>query len=270
MARDSRASYLPFQTNVTKEKGKSEVRQSMRESLSCREFCTISEPVSGKEIGSAGREKVTSETRVAPPSLAPGMRSSTGVPYEDRRRGPRAAAAAPAPMSSSGGRPEEWHALERAVFSRGGNVIELAGRAETRKERRRNPERNKPAGPLVLIVDADAALCRDVKDHLAACGYEVTVLHSAGEARAALSAFTPALVITDLEGEERPGYELCARMKATPRLQHVPVMLLTYSAHPRDYARARSLGAVVCMAKPFDVERLGHVVQLLVPVARGS
>jgi hypothetical protein len=46
------------------------------------------------------------------------------------------------------------------------------------------------------------------------------------------------------------------------------VMLLTSSAYPSDYSNAHSLGAVVCMAKPFRQERLGHMVRLLAPNAR--
>ncbi len=62
-----------------------------------------------------------------------------------------------------------------------------------------------------------------------------------------------------------PGYDICAHCKATPRLQSMPVMLTTSSAYPSDYASAHSLGAVVCMAKPYRQERLGHVVKLLAP-----
>jgi CheY-like chemotaxis protein len=77
--------------------------------------------------------------------------------------------------------------------------------------------------------------------------------------------FTPALLISEIEGEELPGYDLCAHVKSTPRLQTVPVVLTTSSAYPSDYANAHSLGAVVCMAKPFRCDRLGHVVRLLAP-----
>ena len=90
-------------------------------------------------------------------------------------------------------------------------------------------------------------------------------LSSAAEAHHVLEMFTPALLIAEIEGEDLPGYELCAYVKGTPRLQTVPVMLMTSSAYPSDYANAHSLGAVVCIAKPYRQERLGHVVRLLAP-----
>jgi len=122
-----------------------------------------------------------------------------------------------------------------------------------------------PNKPLVLAVDADGALRESLKTYLTNEGYEVIAVSSAREAHEVLDARTPALVIAEIEGDDLPGYDLCAHIKATPRLQAVPVMLMTRSAYPSDYANAHSLGAIVCMAKPYRQERLGHVVRLLAP-----
>jgi CheY-like chemotaxis protein len=122
-----------------------------------------------------------------------------------------------------------------------------------------------PVRPLILVMDADAALRESLKTYLTNDGYDVIVVGSAREARAVLDVHTPALLIAEIEGEDLPGYDLCAHVKATPRLQTVPVMLMTRSAYPSDYANAHSLGAIVCMAKPYRQERLGHVVRLLAP-----
>jgi CheY-like chemotaxis protein len=119
--------------------------------------------------------------------------------------------------------------------------------------------------PLVVIVDKDSALRESLKAYLTAEAYDVIALSSASEAHHVLEMFTPALLIAEIEGEDLPGYELCAYVKGTPRLQTVPVMLMTSSAYPSDYANAHSLGAVVCIAKPYRQERLGHVVRLLAP-----
>ena len=123
----------------------------------------------------------------------------------------------------------------------------------------------KPDKPLIIAVDKDPALRESLKAYLTGEGYEVIVLSNAAEAHHALEMFTPALLIAEIEGDDLPGYELCAYAKATPRLQTVPVMLMTSSAYPSDYANAHSLGAVVCIAKPYRQERLGHVVRLLAP-----
>ena len=119
--------------------------------------------------------------------------------------------------------------------------------------------------PLVLALDAEASTRESLKTYLANEGYDVITVTNAQEARDVLNQCTPSLLIAEIEGEGMPGYDLCSHCKATPRLQGVPVMLTTSSAYPSDYASAHSLGAVVCMAKPYRQERLGHVVRLLAP-----
>jgi CheY-like chemotaxis protein len=120
--------------------------------------------------------------------------------------------------------------------------------------------------PLVLAVDADAALRDSLKSYLQNEGYQVIAVSTSAEARDVLDMFTPALVIAEVEGEGLPGFDICAHVKSSSRLRNIPVVLVTRSAYPSDYSTAHSVGAVVCMAKPFKQERLGHVVRLLAPL----
>jgi CheY-like chemotaxis protein len=125
-----------------------------------------------------------------------------------------------------------------------------------------------PQKTLVLLVESEFAIRDNTKTFLTAQGYQVIAVSEASDAREVLNLFTPALLIAEIEGEGLPGFDLCAHVKATPRLRHIPVMLTTRSAYPSDYSSAHSLGAVVCMAKPYRQERLGHVVSLLAPHPR--
>jgi len=123
-----------------------------------------------------------------------------------------------------------------------------------------------PKKPLVLAMDSDPAIRESLKDFLTDEGYDVIAVNNSSDARDVLNLFTPALVIAEIEGEGLPGYAVCAHVKGTPRLQRTPVVLTTSSAYPSDYSSAHSLGAVVCMAKPYKQERLGHIVRLLAPL----
>jgi CheY-like chemotaxis protein len=128
---------------------------------------------------------------------------------------------------------------------------------------------NEPAKkPLVLAVDSDTQLRESLKMYLENEGYDVIAVSNATDAREVLDLFTPSLLVAEIEGQglERPGYDLCGHVKATWRLRNVPVVLTTFSAYPSDYSQAHSLGAIVCMAKPYKQERLGHVVRLLAPL----
>jgi CheY-like chemotaxis protein len=119
--------------------------------------------------------------------------------------------------------------------------------------------------PVVLAVDGEVAVRESLKCCLEKEGYEVIALSSAKEGRNVLDMMTPALIIAEVEGEGLPGYDLCAHVKQTPRLRHIPVVLTTGSAYPSDYSNAHSLGAVVCMAKPYKQERIAHIARLLAP-----
>jgi len=129
-----------------------------------------------------------------------------------------------------------------------------------------SPERSSPKKPLIVAMDADPGIRETLKDYLTGEGYEVIAVNNTSDARDVLNLFTPALVIAEIEGEGLPGYAVCAHVKGTPRLQRIPVVLTTSSAYPSDYSSAHSLGAVVCMAKPYKQERLGHIVRLLAPL----
>jgi CheY-like chemotaxis protein len=119
--------------------------------------------------------------------------------------------------------------------------------------------------PLVLAVDADDAVRDTMKTFLSSEGYDVIAVSTGAEAREILKKFTPSLLIAEVEGEDLPGFDLCAHVKSDNRLKHIHVLLTTRSGNPTDYSNAHSLGAVVCMAKPYKQDRLGHVVRLLVP-----
>jgi chemotaxis family two-component system response regulator PixH len=119
--------------------------------------------------------------------------------------------------------------------------------------------------PLVLAVDADKTARESLRNYLTSEGYDVIAVKNAPDAREVLNHFTPALLIAEVEGEGLPGFELCVFVKSTEKLKKIPVLLTTRNGNPTDYSNAHSLGAVVCMAKPYRQERLGHVVRLLAP-----
>ena len=144
----------------------------------------------------------------------------------------------------------------------GRRAVAIALKVVKRKRGHRGEKISAPntgsALPLVLVL-AEQDASRSMKAYLSGEGYDVVAFNNVAEARNLLDECTPALVIAETEGEEMPGYELCLHCKQTPRLRVVPVMLITSSAYPSDYARAHSVGAVVCMAKPYRRERLGQL-----------
>jgi CheY-like chemotaxis protein len=205
------------------------------------------------------------------PAFVPGMEVAVTFPYSRSAQIPQAEQAGRVVRVTElpDGRRSVAIALGVGV---GEDVVDAAGRSLISKGPSA-PIVSAPQDsekPLVLVVDGDEAVRKSLKAYLESDGYNVIAVGHTADAHKVLKGFTPALVIAAIEGEDVPGYEVCSFCKATPRLRSVPVMLLTVSAYPSDYANAHSLGAVVCMAKPYRQERLGHVVRLLAPTPQAK
>ena len=113
----------------------------------------------------------------------------------------------------------------------------------------------------MLIVEPDPRAADMMRGMFQQDGYNVVIVANAEEALAVLRTTVPVAFIAEVEGSDMSGQDLCLIIKRNERLQRVPVILLTRSAQPADYSASHQLGAVVCMAKPFQPERLQHVVR---------
>jgi CheY-like chemotaxis protein len=122
-----------------------------------------------------------------------------------------------------------------------------------------------PLDSMVLIVEPDRRTAEMMRGMLEQDGYKVVTVPTAEQALNILRTTVPVAFIAEVEGSDMSGQDLCLIIKRNERLQRVPVILLTRSAQPADYSASHQLGAVVCMAKPFQPERLQHVVRLVAP-----
>jgi CheY-like chemotaxis protein len=123
---------------------------------------------------------------------------------------------------------------------------------------------------VVLAVEPDPRQSEMLKGLLSQDGYTVVVVPTAEEALEVLRTTIPAVFLAEVEGGEMSGHDLCLIIKRNDRLARVPVILLTKSAQPADYASSHQLGAVVCMAKPFKPERLRNCIRLVAPPPKYS
>jgi CheY-like chemotaxis protein len=121
------------------------------------------------------------------------------------------------------------------------------------------------AQSVVLAVEPDSRTAEIMRNMLSQDGYTVVIVATAQEALEVLRTTVPSVFIAEVEATDMSGHDLCLIIKRNERLQRVPVILLTRSAQPADYSASHQLGAVVCMAKPFQPERLQHVVRLVAP-----
>ena len=95
---------------------------------------------------------------------------------------------------------------------------------------------------------------------------EIKIARDGEEALAELEhegAETPALILLDLKLPKIDGLDVLARIKANPRLRHVPVVVLTSSKEERDLLASYERGVNSYIVKPVDFEKFGEAVRLI-------
>jgi two-component system phosphate regulon response regulator PhoB len=110
--------------------------------------------------------------------------------------------------------------------------------------------------PRILVVDDEPDLVELLKHHLAREHYDVA---SAADGEAALSEAKkriPDLIVLDLMLPGIDGLEVCRRLRAEPRTQHVPIIMLTAKAEETDAVIGLAQGADDYIRKPFGMREL--------------
>lgn len=107
-----------------------------------------------------------------------------------------------------------------------------------------------------LVVEDDVDIQDIVASVLGRAGYEVLVEDNGDAGLAAALTQQPDLVILDWMMPGLSGVEVCRGMRADPRTQDIPVLLLTSRAQEADIDQAFTAGADDYMVKPFRSREL--------------
>lgn len=123
------------------------------------------------------------------------------------------------------------------------------------------------AGQIVLIIEDDPIMLRNLAQWFQQAGCKVMVAHDGVEGLAQFEKLRPNAVVTDIIMPNREGVETLMAIKA----RDPGVKILAISGGGRLgstdlLAMARSLGADAVMAKPFrSTDVVGAVARLLLP-----
>jgi DNA-binding response OmpR family regulator len=120
------------------------------------------------------------------------------------------------------------------------------------------------SSPRILVADDEPALLRLLEFVLGRRGFIIQGVTNGNAAVEVLKAESPDLVILDVMMPGLDGYEVLTFIRETPRLEGLPVVMLTARAQLDDIQRGLTLGADAYLAKPFDPEELLSVVESLV------
>jgi two-component system, OmpR family, phosphate regulon response regulator PhoB len=128
--------------------------------------------------------------------------------------------------------------------------------------------------PKILLVEDDENLVELVRYNLAAAGFELATTPDGEEALLLAEEERPDLVILDWMIESVPGIEVCRRLRRSPAMANVPILMLTARAEEADRVRGLETGADDYLTKPFSprelVARINAVLRRMRPALTGG
>jgi methyl-accepting chemotaxis protein/CheY-like chemotaxis protein len=116
----------------------------------------------------------------------------------------------------------------------------------------------------ILVVDDDGIHLEMVKAVLSE--YDVSTAKSGKEALGLFyQGLVPQLVLLDIVMPEMGGWDTYNRIRAISGLHDTPMAFFTSSDNPKDIQRAREMGALDYLKKPFDsndlINRIGKIIK---------
>lgn len=116
----------------------------------------------------------------------------------------------------------------------------------------------------ILVVDDKPDNVRLLSTILTEKGYQVRKALNGPRAIATVQEFPPHLILLDVMMPEMNGYEVCAKLKASPKTSAIPVIFLSALDDVSDKVKAFDVGAVDYITKPFqEKEVLARVANQL-------
>jgi len=116
----------------------------------------------------------------------------------------------------------------------------------------------------ILVVEDSVPQRQMITDLLQDIGFDVNIAADGLEALEKIQVAPPDVIVLDIVMPKMNGYELCRRLKADPRTQHLPVVMCSSKGEEFDRYWGIKQGADAYIAKPFQpAELIGTVKQLL-------
>lgn len=122
-------------------------------------------------------------------------------------------------------------------------------------------------GRRIFIAEDNPHLVKIAITKLERAGYEVEIKGTGPTALAAILANPPDLAILDVMMPAMTGFEVLAKLRANPKTEKLPVIMLTSLKESFDKEKAKGLNVVDYMVKPYRPADLLSKVEKLVPKA---
>ena len=125
----------------------------------------------------------------------------------------------------------------------------------------------------ILIAEDEPDIRNLITFTLRFAGHEIIATSNGAEAvektmEMADEGQLPALILMDVRMPRMTGYEACKRIKADPRLNHIPVAFLSAKGQDSEVREGYDAGAVDYVVKPFAPDQLTSKVEELLKQAK--
>lgn len=117
---------------------------------------------------------------------------------------------------------------------------------------------------ILYIEDNDDNIYM-LKNRLERKGYEVVVARDGLEGYTMATTCEPAIILMDVGLPVLDGYQAVGKIKSDPRINHIPIIMLTAHALSEDRERAIKAGANDYEPKPINFQALLTKIVALTP-----
>lgn len=113
----------------------------------------------------------------------------------------------------------------------------------------------------ILIADDEKNILISLEFLMKREGYKVITAHDGQEAIDAIFREQPDLVLLDVMMPKKTGFDVCQEVRADPKFQDIPILMLTAKGRETDIAKGLALGANDYVIKPFSTRELAQKVR---------
>lgn len=113
----------------------------------------------------------------------------------------------------------------------------------------------------IILIDDDPMAGELTRDILADEGWNVVLIDDSTKAIDEIKKLKPGLVITDIMMPGINGMEICKRIKSTPEIKSIKVIILSGKSYEKEKERAMMLGADYFISKPYDVKTFSKLIR---------
>lgn len=120
-------------------------------------------------------------------------------------------------------------------------------------------------GTKILVVDDEPFIVETIRFALEQAGYGCLVAYDGESAIKMAREEEPGLILLDIMLPKLNGFQICRLLKFDERYRHIPIIMLTARAQPRDRLLGREIGADEYVTKPFDLPVLLQTIARYLP-----